>query len=51
MTLDRFGYTPASIDSAAMAFNGATMQMFNHGIITGALFFLVGVHLRAGAHP
>ena len=35
-------------DSAAMAFNGATMQMFNHGLITGALFFLVGViHERA----
>jgi NADH-quinone oxidoreductase subunit M len=26
-----------------MAFNGAAMQMFNHGIITGGLFFLVGV--------
>ena len=26
-----------------MAFNGATMQMFNHGLITGALFFLVGI--------
>jgi NADH-quinone oxidoreductase subunit M len=34
---------PATYDSAAMAFNGATMQMFNHGLITGALFFLVGV--------
>jgi NADH-quinone oxidoreductase subunit M len=34
---------PAKYDSAAMAFNGATMQMFNHGLITGALFFLVGV--------
>ncbi|HRW46759.1 MAG TPA: proton-conducting transporter membrane subunit, partial [Caldilinea sp.] len=33
----------AAMDSAAMAFNGATMQMFNHGLITGALFFLVGV--------
>lgn len=30
-------------DSAAMAINGATLQMFNHGIITGALFLLVGV--------
>ncbi|RME50490.1 MAG: NADH-quinone oxidoreductase subunit M [Caldilineae bacterium] len=30
-------------DSAAMAINGATLQMFNHGIITGALFFLVGI--------
>ncbi len=32
-------------NSAAMAINGATLQMFNHGIITGALFLLVGVHL------
>lgn len=42
----RFGgnLTEANIlDSAAMAINGATMQMFNHGIITGALFLLVGV--------
>ena len=31
------------MDSAAMALNGATLQMFNHGIITGALFLLVGV--------
>ncbi len=31
------------VDSAAMALNGATLQMFNHGIITGGLFFLVGV--------
>jgi NADH-quinone oxidoreductase subunit M len=30
-------------DAAAMAANGASMQMFNHGIITGGLFFLVGV--------
>ena len=29
--------------SAAMALNGAVLQMFNHGIITGGLFFLVGV--------
>jgi NADH-quinone oxidoreductase subunit M len=42
--VDRFGYTPEAIaDSAAMAINGATLQMFNHGIITGALFFLVGI--------
>lgn len=33
----------AVLDSAAMAINGATLQMFNHGIITGALFLLVGV--------
>lgn len=44
MTMDRFGYTAQEVaDSAAMAINGATMQMFNHGIITGALFLLVGV--------
>jgi NADH-quinone oxidoreductase subunit M len=30
-------------DSAAMALDGAAFQMFNHGIITGGLFFLVGV--------
>ena len=30
-------------EAAAMASNGAAMQMFNHGIITGGLFFLVGV--------
>ena len=30
-------------DAAAMAVNGASLQMFNHGIITGGLFFLVGV--------
>ena len=35
--------TEAVMDSAAMAINGATLQMFNHGIITGALFLLVGV--------
>lgn len=29
--------------SAGLALNGATMQMFTHGIITGGLFFLVGV--------
>lgn len=27
----------------ATALNGAVLQMFNHGIITGGLFFLVGV--------
>jgi NADH-quinone oxidoreductase subunit M len=30
-------------DAVAMASNGAAMQMFSHGIITGGLFFLVGV--------
>jgi len=29
--------------SVAIALNGAVLQMFNHGIITGALFLLVGV--------
>ena len=42
---------PQWVDASAMALNGAALQMFNHGIITGALFFLVGViyeraHLR-----
>jgi NADH-quinone oxidoreductase subunit M len=33
----------ATLTSRAIALNGAVLQMFNHGIITGALFFLVGV--------
>ena len=30
-------------DSRAIALNGAVLQMVNHGLITGGLFFLVGV--------
>ena len=37
------GSGPAAADSQAIALNGAVLQMWNHGIITGALFFLVGV--------
>ncbi len=33
----------AELTSKAIALNGAVLQMFNHGIITGGLFFLVGV--------
>jgi len=33
----------ASEASKAMALNGAQMQVFSHGLITGALFLLVGV--------
>ena len=33
----------ASAADRAMALNGAMLQMFSHGIITGALFLLVGV--------
>ncbi len=33
----------ALADSRIAAINGASMQMFNHGIITGALFLLVGL--------
>lgn len=32
-----------ALTAKATALNGAALQMFNHGIITGALFFLVGV--------
>jgi NADH-quinone oxidoreductase subunit M len=36
------------VESSTMALNGAALQMFNHGISTGALFFLVGfVYERA----
>jgi NADH-quinone oxidoreductase subunit M len=30
-------------DAAAIALNGAVLQMFNHGIITGGLFLMVGM--------
>jgi NADH-quinone oxidoreductase subunit M len=31
------------LTSRVIAMNGAVLQMFNHGIITGGLFFLVGI--------
>ena len=41
---ETFGVSVENVmDSAAMALDGAMLQMFNHGIITGALFLLVGV--------
>ena len=36
--------------AAATALNGATIQMLAHGVITGALFFLVGVIYDYRAH-
>jgi len=36
--------------AAATALNGATLQMLAHGVITGALFFLVGVIYDYRAH-
>jgi NADH-quinone oxidoreductase subunit M len=33
----------ANFDARATAVNGAVLQMFNHGVITGALFLLVGL--------
>ncbi len=33
----------ANLEARATAVNGAVLQMFNHGIITGALFMLVGL--------
>lgn len=35
--------TGSLVTSRAVALNGAVLQMFNHGIITGGLFFLVGM--------
>ncbi len=35
--------TASLLDSRATALNGAVLQMVAHGIITGALFFLVGM--------
>ena len=36
-------------DLRAVALNGATLQMVSHGVVTGALFFLVGM-LQSRAH-
>jgi NADH-quinone oxidoreductase subunit M len=36
--------------AAATALNGATVQMLAHGVITGALFFLVGIIYDYRAH-
>jgi NADH-quinone oxidoreductase subunit M len=33
----------ATLTDRAIAMNGAVLQMFNHGVITGALFFIVGM--------
>jgi NADH-quinone oxidoreductase subunit M len=35
--------TAANASDKSIALNGAVLQMFNHGVITGALFLLVGV--------
>jgi NADH-quinone oxidoreductase subunit M len=37
------GGQPALRGAATTALNGATLQMLAHGVITGALFFLVGI--------
>ncbi|PDV96700.1 complex I subunit 4 family protein [Candidatus Chloroploca asiatica] len=40
----------ASLDSRAIALNGAVMQMVAHGLSTGALFYLAGLlYLRSGS--
>jgi NADH-quinone oxidoreductase subunit M len=41
---------PALRNAGTIALNGATMQMLAHGVITGALFFLVGVIYDYRAH-
>jgi len=38
-----FGHISISTANKVLALNGAQMQCFSHGLITGALFFLVGV--------
>ncbi|MBI3536071.1 MAG: NADH-quinone oxidoreductase subunit M [Chloroflexi bacterium] len=35
--------TGATLNDKSIALNGAVMQMFTHGVITGALFFIVGM--------
>ena len=41
---------PDQAQAAVTALNGATVQMLAHGVITGALFFLVGVIYDYRAH-
>jgi len=41
---------PALREAATTALNGATLQMLAHGVITGALFFLVGIIYDYRAH-
>ena len=41
---------PQLADAARIALSGATVQMLAHGVITGALFFLVGVIYDYRAH-
>jgi NADH-quinone oxidoreductase subunit M len=35
--------SPEALNAAASGLNGAAMQMFAHGIITGGMFFLAGI--------
>ena len=43
-SINHMGYALLGMASLSVAgFNGAVLQMFNHGIITGLLFMLVGV--------
>ena len=37
------GHSEGLMTSAVIGLNGAALQMFTHGIITGGLFFLVGI--------
>jgi NADH-quinone oxidoreductase subunit M len=37
------GGGPDAVTSAIIGLNGASLQLFTHGIITGGLFFLVGM--------
>ncbi|MFQ5576008.1 MAG: NuoM family protein, partial [Anaerolineae bacterium] len=40
---DFFSTRSVELVDRTIALNGAVLQMFNHGIITGGLFFLVGI--------
>lgn len=42
LTVEQLG-NPNYVDAGATAINGAVMAMISHGVITGGLFFLVGM--------
>jgi len=45
-SLPHLNSDPLVFDAAASGLNGAAMQAFSHGVVTGAMFFLVGILYR-----
>ena len=51
-SVSHLGFVMLGVFAATpVALQGGVLQMINHGISTGALFLIVGHHLRAAPHP